>query len=418
MSKKAIVVLLLVVSLVAYGAFIGTTLHPYFADVELETSWEQDFGNINISQIRIGDEGTVFVVSDGYGVIAISPEGREIYRFQPNKWRSYRDPDFSFDVGEADSLWVAYMDVVAETVLAGSVSPPAHQIPLPGSTSTGGQTSPQARTLVTRLVCYDKAGVKLVDQIYDIDIDGRGNDLWLMAGNVYITNRHGDLYCFDRQGNLLWTKNFPSMLGSLKGDDQLLLYCSKDLVGLSPDGKELWRDSKGWGVGFDQGKNWSTTEARSCMLGYNGEFHIIDNGGQELWSQELNPTSKLIGNFSFFIPDKKSPNYGIPAVRMHHDGTVYALSSSAVVNKYSAEGKQLWSFSGGSSVNGFDIGPDGTVYLLTYTRGLMAINANRKLLWRDERFGKSFLAPKAGSNGMVFLEQNDKLIALRIPDYK
>ncbi len=112
----------------------------------------------------------------------------------------------------------------------------------------------------------------------------------------------------------------------------------------------------------------------------------LDASGQEKWSRSyLNAQGPAIAD----------------------DGTVYVASTSSIV-AVSADGKEEWSFpTGGKTLFGPTLGPDGTIYQGSWDRSLYALNPDGTKKWQFKTAGAVSYPPTLAPDGTIYLGGGD-----------
>ncbi len=334
------------------------SLCPLFGQ-DGSVKWTFDTSNAVESSPAVGDEGIVFVGSNGGILYAVQPDGTE-------KWQ--------YDTGALIDKAPAVAD--DGTVYVGNndgklfASNPDGTLKWTFDPGTGGAIGGPVAIAADGTV-YVSLGVAV-------------------DAGVYAVNPDGSQY---------WSyKPQTTTKGIVVGQNGLVVFADANggVYALDAQGNEQWR------VDYTNGINYAPiiAEDGTIYYGSNSEFGALDpSDGSLLWEVSLNVgESPSIGsNGDIYVP------LGISA----SEGAVVALDPS--------DGSEKWRYTTTARVHTTPaVGLDGTIYFGSDAEELVALSPNGSVVWTYTADGDVQSSPTIVENGTLYFGSNDRhLYALR-----
>jgi len=122
------------------------------------------------------------------------------------------------------------------------------------------------------------------------------------------------------------------------------------------------------------------------------------------------PASAARLKWSFSAPDH------LDAPAIGPDGTIYVVSYNTTLYALLPDGKQKWTFDPHERIDGIAIARDGTIYL--NGASLIALSPSGIVKWTRKITGSSFLPPAFGPDGTIYVPAGDYLLYAMTPDGK
>ncbi|MDB4794665.1 PQQ-binding-like beta-propeller repeat protein [bacterium] len=187
------------------------------------------------------------------------------------------------------------------------------------------------------------------------------------AGNAYIGNKDGTIFCISKKGEIKWeykTKGSVYSDPAIGSDGTIYVGSNdKELHAIYPDGRSRWRfNTEGYVLSSP-----SINGAGTIYFGSNdAKIYAIDLNGRKKWDFKTN------GSVS------SSPAIG-------NDGNIYVGSDDGKIYAIDLNGRKKWDFKTNDSVSSSPaIGNDGTIYVGSSDGSLYSINQNGRKKWKTK----------------------------------
>jgi outer membrane protein assembly factor BamB len=271
---------------------------------------------------------------------------------------------------------------------------------------------------------------------------------------VYALFATADLFCHDRDGNLLWyrplVKDYPTITNQVGMASSPVLWKDVLIVPMENDGESFIA-----GIDTQSGKNrWKTARGKDInwvtpVLAKNfGQAELIFSAkdevvaydpatGQKRWTHAANGMSTIPspghGAGLIFVPGgdmvalKPSKTESIPEVvwksnklksgfasPVSYDGKLYAVNNAGVLNcADTADGKVLWQQRVKGPISASPIIADGKAYVVAEdgSTSIVALGAEPKLLATNS-LGETMLATPAIADGAIFLRSDQHVYCI------
>jgi outer membrane protein assembly factor BamB len=232
-------------------------------------------------------------------------------------------------------------------------------------------------------------------------------------GTIYVGSSDGKVYALNANGTLKWD--------SQTGWD----IESSPVIG--PDGTVYIGSHDGMLYAFnpqDGSLKWNCRTAPLYMysspaLGADGTVYAAGNDGQVY---AINPDGSPIDSDGITIPiwncqpdeESTSPLVGLA---IGPDGTIYVGSYSGKIYALGSDGTLKWSFKTGDQVHSSPaIARDGTIYVGSHDCMIYALGHDGKLKWKYPTGSAVYSSPAIGADGTIYVGSLDGSIYALRPD--
>ena len=221
-------------------------------------------------------------------------------------------------------------------------------------------------------------------------------------GEIYIVNDSNKLFALDSNGSQKWTFGANDTIWfspCVAGDGTIYVGSGVgSLYALNPDGSQKWKYSFGDYINSAPFLGKDGTIYASFYSGSSGSiFSALNPDGSEKWRYDVACYSGAVGG----------------------DGTIYVLSDSYKLFALNSSGTKKWEKDLESSSMGYSlisIGSDNTIYVVVSTK-LYALNSDGTTKWIFDTQGDMITAtPTIGSDGTVYVANLDGKVFALNPD--
>ncbi|MGM0381287.1 MAG: PQQ-binding-like beta-propeller repeat protein [bacterium] len=229
---------------------------------------------------------------------------------------------------------------------------------------------------------------------------------------IYASSHYpqGDLYAFDRAGNVKWNKQLPGRYGGWPtvAPDGTLYYVKNTDAGdewtvyaFSPEGKKLWEYAD------------NCVFKRGVAIGPDGSLYIGSmkgRMGEKMYA--LSPAGKLKWK-------KQLGSQLVAAPVVGSNGTIYQTGYNKKANRsilyaFNPDGSIKWTYRAeGAYMRRISLTEEGNILASDLNGGVHAVSSSGKLLWFTSTEQRLRTAPVIGPEGTIFVAGvSNKLFAL------
>lgn len=328
------------------GNAAGTGLSAYAGPQTAAFGWAFTTGGAIVSSPAIGDDATIYFVSQDRYLYALNPDGTQRWRYYINS-TSYSSPAVAAD----------------GTVYVGSDDYFVYAINPDGSLKWRKGLGTQIKS--SPAIAAD--------------------------GTVYIGLMTNKLYAFGHDGSVRWSYTVGNPITSTAaiGPDGTVYFGSQDagLYAVNPNGTHKWRFS-----------TYQWVES-SPAIGPDGTIYV---GSKDTRIYAVNPNGTQKWNYVVGAQVKSSPAVG-------PDGTIYVGADDRYVYALNPNGTLKWRYlTGGLVQSSPAVGSDGVVYVGSLDGNIYALNPNGTLLWQYYLAGQVTSSPAIGADSSLCVGSSDK----------
>ncbi len=320
---------------------------------EFTISWRMSVGDEILSNAAVGEDGTIYIGSEGGRntagsrntaggrLTALTPEGRR-------KWIFFTDEGVKASpaIGSDGTVYIGSRDKNLYAV------------------HTDG----------TELWRIETGGSIVSSPAVGAD------------GTIYFGSGDRHLYAVSPDGSVLWKYRTGSMITSSPaiGSDGTIYFGSMDkyLYAITADGNLKWRLKTQFGIETNPAPG---PDGTIYFGSADASLYAVSSAGRILW------------DFSTDGEIYSSPVLG-------PDGVVYVGSDDYYLYAVSREGEELWKFKAGSIFTGSPlVGESGTIYAGSDDNFLYAVNPDGLLRWKLKLGGSIFASPAMGLDSSILI---------------
>jgi len=308
--------------------------------------WKVDVGVENLSQVAIGEEGTIYVASDRGYLHAFDLDGHLKWRFKANHWRLstpvidkegtiyFLDEEADFYALKKDGS-LKWSTNIGER---GFISP-----------AVGSRGTIYISSLNKNFYAFNKDGS--LKWQHDIDGWGRRNPVVWHDGTIYTTADNGEsLLALTPEGKRKWEFNTKGKITSPAIGPLGTIYFGDTgdyFYAVDPEGILKWREK--FKYHFTTGP----------IVGRDGIIYVT-NGRGENTLYALKPDGSILW-------EAETEDFKLQTPAIANNGTIYTGSRDGHnVFAFNQDGTLKWKQHVDSEVNSSpQIGEDGTVYIAT-----------------------------------------------------